>query len=760
MSKKRSNFFGCLVFIVTVTACLNSSVVFAVQAPNPRSDGISTLQRESNNKTNRRSGSSRNAVVIPVKAGVVTSRSAANRLSVNIRQDSAVNRSATTRSGSIPVSARSASIQPGSVSRAASSRATAVFDDVSKIGGGYANCREAYNTCMDQFCAKSNDTYRRCYCSDKIDGFRDTEAALGQAKSLLMQFQDNNLNAIDKTASEVTAMYSATVGEEAIKNDTSAAANVLSEIGDLLSGKTKVNSSAKFSSSTSLLDFNSDLGDIWGSDGSSNSGFSFGSAANLSELEGIALYNAASKQCLELVKDSCENNAVTTMAKSSYGILITQDCNVYEKTINTQKQAVVKTVQEAEKILREARLDEYRLHNSADVNACITNVKAAITGDMACGANYKKCLDYTGSYIDVNTGDPIYSPQLFKLSDLINLNSTSGDIASSNPKFNKFLDDKKIFAEKALNSCSDKSAIVWNEFKRSAMIEIAQAQDSKIEEIKNSCVSTMKQCYDTQTGALASFDNTTAQLSGALNVYAARSMCAEKVSACAALYAGPNDVVCEFDNNGKLKNTQCGLAALLVFVSTVDNVKIAEGCEAAITSYAKDICTPTDSDKEYPYACRLRTKADLKKMFDDRANTYCIDPTTNSIDTKVVGSTISGTINEIEVNLDKTLSDACEEVNGVWVDPSDASGINKEAAFYSSVFGTAAPAAADGDNNERGYCIQNTIRYQCMAQDDATGGLGYAKYDSVSDTCVFTAEWYKAQCDKIGGYWENTTCNM
>ena len=50
---------------------------------------------------------------------------------------------------------------------------------------------------------------------------------------LLAQFEDNNLNAVDKTAAEVDAMYSATIGEAAIKNDTSAAQSVLNEIGDL-----------------------------------------------------------------------------------------------------------------------------------------------------------------------------------------------------------------------------------------------------------------------------------------------------------------------------------------------------------------------------------------------------------------------------------------------------------------------------------------------------------------------------------------------
>lgn len=745
MKIKLSNFVGYLTFATFVT-CLHGES-FATQAPNPRSGGFNNSVTVSQRGDNSKEIVGRSTVSRGALQGFVATRAAARQnVVVGNRSDSIVSRSATVRSAVNPVTVRSASIQSGTVSRAAASRATAIYDDVSKIGGGYASCREAYNTCMDQFCAKSNDTYRRCYCNAKISEFRDTESALTQAKTLLMQFQDNNLNAIDKTAAEVNAMYSATVGEEAIKNDTSAAASVLSEIGDLLSGNKKTKTTTKLS--TASLDFSSDIGDIWG-DNNSGSVFGSGSAQNLSSLEGAELYSAADKQCLQLVKDSCENNAVTTMAKSSYGILITQDCNAYQKNIDTQKQAVQKTVSEAEKILREARLEEYRSKNSADVNACITNVRTAITADTACGANYKKCLDYTGNYINVNTGDPIYSPQLFQLNSLLNLNITNGDVVSSNPKFSKFLDDKKMFAQKALESCSDKSTVVWNEFKRSAMIEIAQSQDEKIEEVKNSCVSTMKACYDTQSGALASFDTTTAQATGALNTYAARQMCADKVAACAALYGtSQENEKCDFDKNGKLTNpTKCGMTALLNFVGTVDNVKIAEGCEAALTSYVKETCTPTVGEEEYPYACRTKTKDEIKDMLNTRANTYCADPTTGVADQKLVGDAINKLVDDISEQLDYKLSTICESLDGFWQDSNTGTLIK---AFYSNVYG-------GNENTAWGRCVQNDVLVRCNANN--SGDNIVATYDQTKDECTFIDSWYSDHCALLGnGYYENGTC--
>lgn len=683
-------------------------------------------------------------------------------------------RSAVSHSGAS--SARSA-VNTSNVSRAASARATAVFDDISKIGGGYATCREAYATCMDQFCANANDTYRRCFCSSKYTEFRDTEAALDEAKLLLMQFEDNNLNAVNMTAEEVNAMYSATAGEQAIKNDTSGAAQMLAEIGDLLSGNKKVSSSSG-TSGTSLgvldFDFTSDLGDIW-SGGSSDSIFSSGSGVDLASLEGQELYNQANKQCLSLMADSCENDAVLTMAKSAYNILITQDCNTYEKRINSQKETVQQTVRTAEKYLREARLEEYRSHNSADVNECIAKVKSAITADTACGANYKKCLDYTGAYIDANTGEPIYSARLFQLENLITLDGTNSDVLLQNPQFDSFLETRKMFATTALDSCRDISATVWEEFKRSAIIEIAQAQDAKIEEVKMSCVSTMAECYDTQSNALKDFDDTTAQAAGAISAYAAKAMCQEKVTACAALYG--NNSTCQFDGNGHLTSSAeaCGLEALLAFVDTVDDVRVAEGCATAIDNYVQELCTPITGDMGFPWNCRTKplgniagtsTESGVDASIADNIRYFavqnCSDPTLDNktydrlpLQTK---NQVEKAIQNISEQLDYQFMEVCEELDGYWLDSEgEVEGSNGTllTAFYSSVYGS---SGADESLMDWGRCVENTTMIRCLAYNSGEEEA-VASYDRTKDECSFTDSWYEVQCTLLGnGYYENGIC--
>lgn len=704
-------------------------------------------------------------------------------------------------------------VSTGMARAASRSRAaTAVFNDISKIGGGYSQCRDAYATCMDQFCANANDTYRRCFCSSRFTGFRDTEVALDEAKVLLQRFEDNQLNAVDKTAAEVDAMYSATIGEAAIKNDTSAAQKTLNEIGDLLSGKKTVATVASTSTSLGVmsLDFSTDMGDIW-SGGDAFSGgsslFSFGSGAvDMTALEGQSLYNESNKQCLPLVADSCESQAVLNMATSAYNIMITQDCNLYEKSLDKKREQVQQTVRQAEKILREARLEEYRAHNTQDVNECLDRVRTAMTQPMACGTKWERCLDYTGVYINQRTGEPIYSPRLFQLVDVINLDGApSGeaeytDVLNNNDEFNNFLESKKMFANGALDSCRDLSDVVWNEFKRSALIEIAQAQDEKIEEVKMSCVSTMKQCYDTQTGALQDFDTTTAQVSGAMSAYAAKLMCADKVAACASLYGG--DVECEFDGSGHITNgTACGATALIALVDTVDDVRVAEGCASAIDSYLTELCTPTGDaaqTHQYPWNCRkydlgtfddkktdvnrfssllkdvtANTSADndLAKMVAKYAVQYCGDPTktteTNStykyanlpIQTR---TQVERKLNEINDELDYQLGALCEGLDGYWIDPSSEDYSNKSTnksltAFYKTVYG------GNDEYDGFGRCVENTTRVRCLAYNTDNAkedgdAPQLASYDLARDECTFSEDWFKTQCDFLGGYYVDSVC--
>ena len=788
--------------------CVGVGNLYAAQAPNPRGASHSDVRSDvrsgvrgdggsgnvvSRGATNRSvvssgRGTSARTAVAPARA--TTARTATNTKVVAVpKRTNATN----VRSAVLATAARSAvagaktgrnsgniKITKAGLGRAA--RATAVFSDISKIGGGYGQCRDSYATCMDQFCANANDTYRRCFCSGRFTEFRDTELALDEAKVLLQKFEDNNLNAVDKTAAEVNAMYTATIGEAAIKNDVSGAQSILNEIGDLLSGKKKAGQQQESQTmDLGSLDFTVNIDDIWGS---SNSMFDSGGRGgpNMSELEGKSLYNEASKQCLELTSDACTSNAVLNMATSAYDIMITQDCNLYEKKIDAQREAVMKTVREAEKILREARLEEYRSHNSADVNECIAKVTDAITQETACGDNYKRCLDYSGAYISPSTGEPIYSARLFEMVDLIRLDGASGngDVLGENPKFNDFLDTKRIFAETALDSCRDIAETVWTEFKRSALIEIAQAQDEKIEEVKNSCVETMAECYDAQSGQLATLGGDAGKYAGAVSANAARAMCLDKVTACAMLYSdksSDDSVKCEFDGNGKFIGTvaaqrSCGLTELLNLVNTVDSIKINQGCSEALTTYAQELCAPASSDTAhvYPWGCRNLTmesgdpddKTTLKAMLKTRADVYCVNETAGTGLNLETDDMITRLVENIASELDAMFTDECEKLDAIWMSAGDegtpvAPGMKREEKFYNTVLATTSSSTA-GVAFEKGHgaCVLDSVKFQCEMQAQATDGA--ASYNAETGQCEFTDKWYEYQCGLIGGYFADGNC--
>ncbi len=774
---------------ISVIALFVPGMVFAVQQQNPRgTNAARNVVRNADTSSNaaiRRSATSviaRSANTNNRKArAVVTARPATVR-TASVRSA----RPVTVNTGNIARTATKSSLARAGIkqktnganlSRAGTARATAVFNDITKIGGGYSNCRDAYATCMDQFCALANDTYRRCYCSDRFTDFRDMSDRMDSALAMLADFQDNNLNAVDKTAAEVNAMYTATAGEAAIKRDTSASQKLLDSIGDILSGKSTSTPAKTTSNSLGILDFSgfsSNNDDIFGA--STDSFFGGSSSVDMASLEGKALYDNAAQQCAEITRESCGGDAMFNLARSAYSIMITQDCNAYEKNINAKKASVEETVRTAEKYLREARLEEYRAHNSASVNECLAKVETEMRKPTACGEKYEKCMDYTGQYINASTGEPIYSQALFGLNTLIVLDG-SADVLGANSKFDKWLDDKKMFATTALDSCRDDADTVWYEFKRSALIQIAQAQDEKIQEVKDSCVQTIKECYDTQTGAMKSIDTTKMQGTAAIAAVAARGMCYDRVQACAALYGDPDgckydDATKKLSNNGDKK---CGLQSLLTFVDTVDSVKVAEGCESVLTKYAHELCDPkigVDESVVYPMGCATTPRAQLRAAMNTRMETFCAHDLVNNDESNTLQGNASAFNTNIMNQLIKSIYDelgiaftmGCEEMDGIWISADNISTPKLESLvqeFYTKYYGTRITNTNQiNDLNlpETGWCISGEQNMQCSILGNDENGKPYCELQP-DGTVKLSDEWYGFMCkNALYGEWDGVAC--
>jgi hypothetical protein len=218
-------------------------------------------------------------------------------------------------------------------------------------------------------------------------------------------------------------------------------------------------------------------------------------------------------------------------------------------------------------------------------------------------------------------------------------------------------------------------------------------------------------------------------------------MCQEKVTACASLYS--KGVACKInESSGKIDNAQeCGVATLLAFVDTVDDVKVSMLCKGELENYAKELCTPEggrtkeDFEKEcvpadqsaaacspkelndyidskgldisrglYPYRCRslpFKGEGSVYELLVKRAYVACVNPDTGEFDEsgKQVIADLTADISE---RLRNVLMRECLEVDGpykgstLWF--AGASSAQVVAEWAVGVFGTLEKYAATMPN--------------------------------------------------------------
>ena len=520
------------------------------------------------------------------------SRNAVARTATTARTNA---RPATTaRTAKTPTTARNATsntIVRGAISntnygnvRAATrpARATLTMNTMhsNTFGTGYNTCRDAYFTCMDQFCSTANDTYRRCVCSSKLGEVQSRERALSNAADQLSDFHNLNMAVIDKTAAEVTAMTTATTGEftQSISKGNPASASALAGISDVLS-KTK----NKSLSTQGTLDIAGNINEIW-----STSDLAGGT--NIANLTGEALYNAVHAQCSQMVIDKCPDQTTQNMVVSAYGMYIENDCSLIISELDKKLTNANKTIRDSEREMNLARLENYNAHNSTSINDCIAQVRVDITANTACGPDYVHCLDITGRYLNIETGEPIYSPNFYQLESQVSL---SGDILTNetNRLLVAELNKKRNYATRGLDTCRDIADAVWDEFMRQAITEIYQGQQERIRNVKNECLDVVNKCYDTQSQSLKDFSNIKEQMLLGSRLELSEQMCREKLDACSNLYGGGSH----------------GMAELITAMHDITSQQIAKDCQTTLFAYARDLCAVPSNDSlhAYPFACRV-----------------------------------------------------------------------------------------------------------------------------------------------------------
>lgn len=553
------------------------------------------------NSISRNSQSS--GTTIQRKQQTNSSRTTAKRVAARTPSVTRVVHTASTRPANAPISSRAATATrtnktvtrtptKGNTRNAINtvkSARTATQNTISSntFGTGYNACRDAYFTCMDQFCATQNDTYRRCVCSSRLEQIKSRENLLSQTANQLQDFKDFNLSVIDKSAAEVSAMISATSGEvmASYSKDDSESAKQLASISSVLS---KAKSQSLSTSGT--LDIGGDIKQIWNTT-------SIADGANIANLTGESLYNAVHAQCSQMVAQTCESKSILNMVVSAYGMYIENDCTTLSNSLDSKTIAAKGTVRDTEREMHAARLDNYNAHNSTSINDCVANVRTDLTADTACGSDYVHCLDITGRYLNRETGEPIYSENFYQLDGQISL---SGNILTNqtNRLIVAELNRMRPFAQTSLDTCRDLADDVWDEFVRQAITEIYQGQQERIRTVKNECFDVVNACYDEQNQSLKDFSNIKEQLLLGQRLELSEELCREKLDACSNLYGqGPD-----------------GLKELITAMKDLTNAKIANQCRVTLEEYAHNICAVPNNDTlhSYPYACRVYTPGTQK----------------------------------------------------------------------------------------------------------------------------------------------------
>ena len=603
----------------------------------------------------------------------------------------------------------------------------------------YETCQTAYFTCMDQFCAMQNESYRRCICSSKLETVKARERALSQTATQLQDFKDLNIDAILKTPEEVKAMLSATEGElkYSQSRDKSQSQKQLNAISDVLE-QTRKNAM----STSGQLDVGGDIKQVWNTT-------DLISGANIANLTGESLYNAVHSQCAELVREQCSSDTALKMVMSAYGMYIENDCATLLTALDKQSTNANTAIRQTNREMMTARLENYDSHNSAAINECIAGVRENITADTACGANYVHCLDLTGRYLNKNTGEPIYTANFYELNDQVSL---SGDVLTNatNAKLVNELNRKKEFAKKTLETCRDIADEVWDEFMRQAITEIYQGQQARIRQVKNECMDVVNTCYDTTTAQLRDYSNIEEQMLLGDRLELSEEMCAEKLSTCSNLYGGGST----------------GLELLIAEMRKITDQKISQNCLDTLKEYAGKLCRVSGSDTlhNYPYGCRVYTPGDILYATSTEC-TYINNPTYNALDMTGLRPSAADT-DDVTPNIPSELAgQACWE-NRTYISCNDGFFLHTNKCYtcpdgWSCIDGNMRPTgSADNCGNYIGSLYQKMVVYAlqyCVRPSEANNSIPnevLGNVNMVMDSIrADMASVLAAECEKLDGEW-------
>ena len=404
--------------------------------------------------------------------------------------------------------------------------ATATTDIAAITSRDFKSCRDVFHSCMDEFCANKDATLKRCACSARAGDFDGIKKQLAKVEDKLLDFSQRLLT-VNMDKEDALVLNQATEGELAYEQkDKSESKKMLDDIAKKLN--------ASFNDSN----FDQNLNAI---SLSLNTDAAFDNldslmGASTTTKSGTALYNAALPVCREMAMEVCSDEDLA-IAESGYQMTIEQDCNTVAKAYESQNDQARTKILESGALLDMSRLDIHQKRNSDDILTCKKKMLDMLTDSTVCGTDMSKCLDISGRYINPATGEAILTENLVDLSTLISRPGPDQTWTSApgNDKFVLFLENKKKFIEPATENCQNIADTVWDNFIEDALAQIKLAQDSKLEQVRQSCTTLTAQCLDTTFKSISEFDARALSIFGVSADKTVNAMCSDVRNACTAL---------------------------------------------------------------------------------------------------------------------------------------------------------------------------------------------------------------------------------
>ncbi len=326
-------------------------------------------------------------------------------------------------------------------------------------------CYDAYFGCMDQFCITDNASGGACNCSDTINEYNEQ---LNEIHGILDEANRLRTEEVERVKAGANADIVFT-GERRYDED----GNILAE-GELSEAEQKAKKREDL-----LALFNTNL---YEDDGVFENQ---STVANMADMIGTELYNAANNLCVNQVPDSCAGDIA--FLQQLYSRQITSDCLGYKNSLTQQLANAKNELAAAESEVRTALQESFESANKYDLGQCMVEFKKCMQTDDACGENWENCVATIAMENMQNNAATSTAGTTVETVDTYDITASTMNI----------LNTKRPICENVLDQCVAVRDLVWPNFLKEAAPTIKVAESQAESKFRQSCLTNISECIQT-----------------------------------------------------------------------------------------------------------------------------------------------------------------------------------------------------------------------------------------------------------------------